>query len=429
MPRARRPASFASRPLNYAVRVDAGPAPAAVRTGPLSLGRVLVVAPQPFYEDRGTPIAVRQAIEALTALRYEVDLLTYPVGRDIQLPGVRAFRVANPLRFDDVPIGLSFRKIVLDALLVPALRKRLRSERYVAVHAVEEAAFPAIWLCRRHGIPVVYDMQSSLPEQLAQRAFFRIPPVRAAALAAERWLLMRAALVVSSTGLASRVRTVAPGVQPREWRFHGQSPTSRSTVHATSLRSELGIPETARVILYAGSFAGYQGLENLVSAIPAVTARVPQATFVLLGGNGSDKLRAEVRRLQADGTLHVLPRLSRDEVPRYYAAAAILVSPRSYGNNAPLKIFDYLSAGRPIVATDIPAHRTLLADGRALLVEPRPDALADGIVRVLEDRQLAAALSRSAQAYADEHLGWDGFVKVVAEWYDHVLRTAPAAGS
>jgi glycosyltransferase involved in cell wall biosynthesis len=414
--------------LSHAAWFDAGSAPVAARAGPRSPGRVLVVAPQPFYEDRGTPIAVRQAIEALTTLRYDVDLLTYPVGRDIQLPGVRIFRVANPLHFDRVPIGMSVRKIVLDALLVPALRNRLGSERYVAVHAVEEAAFPAIWLCRRYGIPVVYDMQSSLPEQLAQDAFFRFPPVHAAALAAERWLLTRAALVVSSTGLAPRVRTAAPGAQSREWRFHGQTPTSSPVVGATSPRTELGIPDSARVILYAGSFAGYQGLENLVSAIPSVTARVPQATFVLLGGTGSGELRGDARRLQTEGTLHVLPRLSRDEIPRYYATADILVSPRSYGNNAPLKIFDYLCAGRPIVATDIPAHRALLAEGRALLVEARPEALADALVRVLQDPRLAADLSRNAQAYADEHLGWDGFVKVVAEWYDHVLRTVPAAG-
>ena len=68
--------------------------------------RVLVVAPQPFYEDRGTPIAVRQVVEGLSQLGYSVDLLTYPVGSGIQVPGVRLMRTANPLRFKSVPVGL-----------------------------------------------------------------------------------------------------------------------------------------------------------------------------------------------------------------------------------------------------------------------------------------------------------------------------------
>src|SRR5215208_6963958 len=68
------------------------PAPDSRRTG----RNVLVVAPQPFYEDRGTPIAVRRLLEALSELAYNVDVLTYPVGRDLELPGVRVLRTANP---------------------------------------------------------------------------------------------------------------------------------------------------------------------------------------------------------------------------------------------------------------------------------------------------------------------------------------------
>jgi glycosyltransferase involved in cell wall biosynthesis len=189
-------------------------------------------------------------------------------------------------------------------------------------------------------------------------------------------------------------------------------------------RVELGIAANSRVVLYAGTFAGYQGLEGLIAAIPSVKSRVPYAVFVFVGGTSHDELPADVTRLQREGTLRVVPRASRDELPRYYAAADVLVSPRSYGNNAPLKIFDYLNAGRPIVATDIAAHRALLAEERGLLVEPRPGAIADAIVRVLQDPQLAETLVRNANKYVSEHLGWDGFVKVVAEWYEQIAPRA-----
>ncbi len=129
-------------------------------------GAILLLAPQPFYEDRGTPIAVRQVLEALSDLGYPVDVVTYLVGRSLELRGVRYFRVANPCGIRHVPIGFSARKLLLDSFLIPAAWKRLRERSYRAIHAVEEAAFPAVELGRRYGVPVVYDMQSCLPEQL-----------------------------------------------------------------------------------------------------------------------------------------------------------------------------------------------------------------------------------------------------------------------
>ena len=88
-----------------------------------------MVAPQPFYQDRGTPICVRQVIDALLQLGYEVDILTYPVGGGLPGRNVRLFRSSNPFRITHVPVGFSFRKLLLDATLFPKLRNLLRSVR------------------------------------------------------------------------------------------------------------------------------------------------------------------------------------------------------------------------------------------------------------------------------------------------------------
>ena len=71
--------------------------------------RILIVAPQPFFSDRGTPIAILQVIRALRELTYDVDVLTYPIGENLELPGVRIFRSSNPLRVRHVKIGFSWR--------------------------------------------------------------------------------------------------------------------------------------------------------------------------------------------------------------------------------------------------------------------------------------------------------------------------------
>jgi glycosyltransferase involved in cell wall biosynthesis len=383
--------------------------------------RVLFVAPQPFYEDRGTPIAVRQVLLALGQLGYAVDLLTYPVGSDVSIPGLRIFRGANPFGIRSVPVGLSVQKLLLDISLAVALRGHLRSQSYSCLHAVEEMAFPAALLGRHYGVPVLYDMQSSLPEQLAGRSVFGWTPVRRILEGLERWLVNRTDLIVSSAGLASRIRRVAPTAAVREWHFPS-APAQAQASEAGALRARLGLPAKQPVILYSGTFESYQGLPELIAAIPLVRAKVPTATFVLVGADRANGLATQegAESLLQNGALRIIERQPRSEMAAYLAMADVLVSPRAYGGNLPLKIFDYLAAGRPIVATDIPTHRTVLSEDRAVLVAPRTEALAAGILTLLQDELRAARLSRAARAYADEHLGWEAFVESVAALYDEV---------
>lgn len=383
---------------------------------------MLVVAPQPFYEDRGTPIAVCQLLQALSQLAYDVDLLTYPVGQTLDIPRVRYFRGANPFRVRHVPIGLSLAKVVLDVPLVAELIRRLSSnDGYACIHAVEEAAFPAVVLGRRFRIPVIYDMQSSLPEQLASHLAFRNPLAQWVLRLMEGWLLRQADSVISSAGLAARVRLVVPNIRIREWQF-ASALRMAPAEEAAALRAELGIDPGRPVVLYCGTFEPYQGLRELLAAIPQVRAEVPEAVFVLVGAteSGGTTVERSHTGLVRDGSLRVVKRQPREAIPRYLALADALVSPRAWGDNMPLKIFDYLAAGKPIVATDIPAHRGVLTEERAVLTGLLPQDIAHGIVRLLRDRELAGRLAEAGRAYAVEKLGWFAFVRSVGDLYGEV---------
>ena len=393
--------------------------------------RVLVVAPEPFYEDRGTPIAVRSVLQALSELQYRVDLLTYPVGQPISIPRVRVLRLPNLFGLRHVPVGLSLRKLLLDATLVPALWWRLRRERYCCVHAVEEAAFPAVVLAHRRRIPVIYDMQSSLPEQMVKFPAFRGPRVQRLLRRCEAWLLRRADAVVSSAGLLNRVSEAAPGKLAQEWHFPSLDAAPLRGA-GTALRAQLGIAANAPVVVYAGTFEPYQGLAMLLAAIPRVRESVPEAVFVLVGGDPKSiaQMREDAKQLQLNGSLLLTGRKPRDEMPTYMAMADLLVSPRVYGDNLPLKVFDYLAAGRPIVATDLPSHRALLDESRAILVEPCAAGLAEGIISLLGDPRRAARLAIAARTYAGSNLGWNRFLVAVKAVYEEVAGEVrvPVAG-
>ncbi|HEU4649405.1 MAG TPA: glycosyltransferase family 4 protein [Gemmatimonadales bacterium] len=403
--------------------------PAAVESGEATMAasgsRVLLVAPQPFYEDRGTPIAVDNVLRALSQLNYQVDVVTYPVGRAVDIPGVRIIRAANPFGIRRVPIGFSIRKLLLDTTLIYATWAQLRRERYVCIHAVEEAAFWAAWLRERCRVPVIYDMQSSLPEQLVNRMAFRDARVQRFLRACERWLLRHVDAVVSSAGLLQRVAVEAPGTIAREWHFP-TAPALPAPGAADGLRRELGIPTDARIVMYTGTFEPYQGLSLLLQAIPRVVQAVPGTVFVLVGGEGDGAVavRTEAEQRGINGALRILGRQPRQHIPAYLALADVLVSPRSYGDNLPLKVFDYMAAGRPIVATDVPAHRAVLNERLARLAAPSGDALASAIVELLLQPGPAAELAEAGRAYAARHFGWYRFVHGVGAVYGAVARPA-----
>ncbi len=384
--------------------------------------RILIVTPQPFYEDRGTPIAVRYVARALSELGVETEILAFPMGEDLQLPHIRVRRCANPLKLRSVPIGFSWRKVLMDMSLWRSFERLIATRRYDMVHAVEDAAYIASLLCPAYGQPFIYDMASAIPVELQRKAIFRNPLARRVVCGLERRVLARARHVVCSTGLAPYVHSRAPEVPVSEWSFPAQSETA-DAAQIEALRRRLRIPLRDRVLLYCGNFASYQGVDLLVNAFRLVRRRNSRISLVCVGGTASE-IRNWRARLQSERleSVHLVERQRRERIPAYLGMADCLISPRIAGRNLPLKLSDYMASGKPIIATRGDAHQPLLDEGRALLADPTPEGLADTIVRTFESPTEARAVGRRALGYAAQHLNWDAFVRFVRGIYWDALR-------
>jgi glycosyltransferase involved in cell wall biosynthesis len=384
--------------------------------------KVLMVAPQPFFQERGTPIALRHVVDSLSGLGFRVHILTFPLGDSPEIPGVEYIRVPNYLGFRHVPIGFSLRKVWLDFFLWRRIRQLVRSGEYACVHAVEEGAFLAVRSARAQRIALVYDMQSSIAEQLAQHRLLGIPPVRRLVERCEEWVLRNADRVVCSAGLEDRVLRLVPNARVSRWIFPGTYEAEAASFRAP-LRAELGIDLDQPVVVYTGNFAEYQGIPDLVASIERVLERCPRVVFVFVGvsldeaGDVAETLKSVPAR-----SYRLVRRQKAALVPRYLAAGDIAVSPRKRGSNLPLKVIEYLAAGLPIVATDIPAHRTLLDHQLAVLVEPGGDGLARGIIGLLENAELRQRYALAAREHASRHLDRAAFVLSVATLYGELER-------
>ena len=385
---------------------------------PLRSHRILVVAPQPFYQDRGTPIALRNVLEAASQRGNEVDLVTFPVGEPIDLPGLRIFRAGAWLPIRNVPIGFSIRKVILDFSLLPVFLKRIRREKYEFIYALEEAAFLVLLLRRWHKLPLIYDMQSSLPEQLRGHPVFGWSGIQRMLNFFERWMVRKADRIVCSAGLRKYVLSIEPSADVREWIF----PSERRpfpTGEPDRLRKELGIDPGSGVVLYAGNFEPYQGMERLLAAALDVVVELPGTVFVLVGDQTPSRLSRSksATLLRERGALRLVPRQPKSKVNRFLAIADVLVSPRDDTGNVGIKIFEYMAAGKPIVATDTRAHRAVLDETRAILVDLSPEAMGSAIVRLLRDRAAGKLLGDSARSYSGKNLRRNEFADRVANLF------------
>lgn len=106
----------------------------------------------------------------------------------------------------------------------------------------------------------------------------------------------------------------------------------------------------------------------------------------------------------------------------YLAYASVLISPRLDGTSTPLKIYSYLHAEKPIVATSIPSHTQVLTPDTAMLVEPNKEAFAEGIIRVLRDPELAHRLGKNAHEYAKEKFNHQDYRAKVNQIYKSLVR-------
>jgi glycosyltransferase involved in cell wall biosynthesis len=167
------------------------------------------------------------------------------------------------------------------------------------------------------------------------------------------------------------------------------------------------------VVLYTGTFEAYQGLDLLFEAMAEVHATVPEARLLLAGGQPDqvDKARQQARAAGIEAITIFAGERPSAEMPGYLLACDALVSPRSRGTNTPLKIYQYLRSGKPIVATRLLTHTQVLSDDTAILTGTSPREFADGILAALLERDRAAAIGQRARELADTKYTYEAYLE------------------
>jgi glycosyltransferase involved in cell wall biosynthesis len=397
--------------------------------------KVLFLAPQPFFQERGTPIAVKLALETLATRAtdtsdapLEIHLLVYGEGVDVTIPSVTIFRTWMPRLLQGVRPGISMRKLFLDALFfIAAIRLILaarRTEQYTVIHAVEESVFIA-WLARViFGVPYVYDMDSSLALQLTER-WWLLKPLLPLFAFLERQVIrssIAVAPVCDALAVIAHRHGASQTVMLRDVSLLPRHDSSSTQSVASALRTELGIASGQPLLLYVGNLETYQGIDLLLESFRLACSHPTSPFLAVIGGNERDieLYRHKAESLGCAAQVAFLGRRPLRDLKEILCSADILVSPRIKGNNTPMKVYSYLHSGRALLATDLPTHTQVLNGTISVLASPNPRAFSDGMLLLLSDPGLRGEIGLRAWAHAEKLYTTEAFEAQLSQLYDHI---------
>ena len=358
--------------------------------------KILILAPHPFYQNRGTPIAVKMLVETLVASGHQITVLTYPEGDDPKISSCSLVRLKQLSWVKEVAPGFSWKKLVYDWYLFSAIGKMLKTECFDVIHAVEESAFLAAWFGKKYSIPFVYDMDSSLSHQIGEKLVLLRPflPV---------FRLLEKKVVQRAAGVLPVCRAIEDIVKVYDGNVLCQRLEDVSllkSVGRESLpeRTRLGLDSGMLHLMYVGNLEKYQGIDLLLDAFVLAAGKEKRARLVIIGGSDAD-IEFYKEKSAAFGLGEKVLFAGRRPVAdlNYYLLQAdILVSPRSKGFNTPMKIYSYLDSKRVILATRMQTHTQVLDGEIAYLVKATAVAMAAGMVELMIREDLRKSLAARA---------------------------------
>ncbi|MGA3085680.1 MAG: glycosyltransferase family 4 protein [Thermodesulfobacteriota bacterium] len=379
--------------------------------------KILLLAPCPFFQDRGTPIAIKLVTEVLSGAGHHLHILTYPEGETVPIPNGTITRIATLPGVKNIKPGPSWKKLVYDLVMFFKVVGLVRKNRFDIIHAVEESAFMALAVKKIYRLPFVFDLDSSMSQQISEK-YILLKPLKSIMHYFEKKAIRESAGAIA---VCKALEEEVLRCQPEKLVCRLEDITNLS-----EQGREEGFTQTKAfqepVIMYVGNLEKYQGIDLLLEGFQKALPRVGEAKLVIVGG-GESEIKHYQKRADDLGMKERVVFLGPkpvSELPHWLAQARILVSPRRQGNNTPMKIFSYLDSGKAVLATRLSTHTQVLDDEIAYLVAPTPEDMAEGMAVLMENASLRDKLSLAAKKRVQEEYCFEAFQKKLIRFYNQL---------
>ena len=395
--------------------------------------RVLHILDHSLPAQSGYTFRTRALMKAQQAMGWDVAAVTsvrHPLDSppDEIVDGLH-FHRTPPIAPAPSPLR-EWREIDALAARVAAVAAQFRPD-ILHAHSPVLTALAADRVARRLGIPLLYEIRAFWEDAAVGNGTGREGTLRYRAIRALETRACRRADAVAVICEGLRADLVARGipadkimVSPNgvDMALFGDPPPRDD-----ALASELGLDGRA-VIGFIGSFYDYEGIDDLIAAMPRLIAQVPDAELLLVGGGPmAEALRAAAAASPAAARIHFVGRVPHEAVERYYSLIDILVYPRKAMRLTelvtPLKPLEAMAQGRLVAASSVGGHRELIhdPDTGTLFPPDSPDALADAVAALLHDRSGWDARRARARAYVEAERNWSSNIRRYEPVYQRLL--------
>lgn len=381
--------------------------------------KILLLAPHPFFQERGTPIDVLLVLRVLSErANTEVDLLVYNEGENVDLPSLKIYRTPDLKITRNIRPGFSFKKLICDFFMFFKTWSLVRKNRYEIIHAGEEAVFFAMFFKLIYKIPYVYDLDSSIAQQMIENN-----PILRPFAAIFNWMEGKAIQgAVANLPVCNALADLCERNNSKKTvTIHDISQLKNPGASKNgTLKREIG--NGKNIMLYIGNLEPYQGIDLLLESFQIASQQTTDVDLVIIGGMDEDiqNYKEKSRDLGIENRTHFLGPKPFDKLDEYLAEADILACPRIRGVNTPMKIFPYLHSGKPVLATDLYTHNQLLTKNEAYLAPANPQGFAEGMVALSRDEGLRKRIGKNGREFVESNHTYEAHQKRLNGVYDWI---------
>lgn len=386
--------------------------------------KILVIAPTPFFSDRGAHIRILEESLALEKLGHQITIATYHIGKDIHNDIETKIDVRRIRRllfwYKKLEAGPDWQKVLLDIMLIRKVFNLVRTQKPDIIHAHLHEGVLIGWIVQKalfwRKIKMVADFQGSLTGEMVSHGYLK-NGLNKIFLWVEKFIdQMGDFAIASSWEGAENIRKYS-GKKEVQVVLDGINLSSFDVSrNKEEIREELELPKDKFIVIYTGGLVDNKGINFLLDAIKLVLVRRPD-TFFLIGGFPDHYVKKYISENGLESDARLVSPLDYFKLPELLLTADIAVDPKnSETNQASGKMLNYMAAGLPVVCFDKENNRKYLGNGGYFCGETSAKSIADGILYFI-NRPYEIKERGSANKDRAKEFSWDISAKKIDEIY------------
>lgn len=392
--------------------------------------KILVIAPTPFFADRGTHIRILEEALALERKGHEITIATYHIGRDIHEEIETKIDVRRILRllfwYKKLEAGPDWQKIVLDLMLIRKTFFLARKIKPDIIHGHLHEGVLIGWLVQKllfwRKTKLMADFHGSLVGEMASHGYLGSGIFKKIFSFVEKTIEKMGDFAVASSWENSQKIAAVRRDKKIEIILDGANVHHYEKLPSKmELRRELELPPDKIIVAYTGALIANKGTEHLFGAILQVLQKTNESYF-FIGGFPAEPAEKFVKENNLQASVRIISPLNYFELPKILAASDIGIDPKdSSTRQASGKILQYMAAGLPVVCFDRENNKNYLAAGGVFSQKTNAEGIAEGILQIInnpEERKSKGAINQERA----RNFSWDQSIKKLDSIYREILK-------